>query len=212
MRRFIEPSDDGVVLRHHLELRRIEPGLLDALEGLGTPRGPVVAGLQERLRVPDELLTLMLTQLWLVALIVWLASRSLADASVSALGVAAAWALTLALAHAVQIPIGAHAYPVLLVIGGLSGVASARAVDRRALATRRPFAGLGTATIQGAAGAALLASGVTLWRDPGLLILAGVLAGAAFARLIAPQLKAMITRAPVTTPTTSADADHGGET
>ena len=85
-------------------------------------------------------------------------------------------------------------------------------MDRRALATRRPFAGLGTATIQGAAGAALLASGVTLWRDPGLLILAGVLAGAAFARLIAPQLKAMITRAPVTTSTTSADADHGGET
>ena len=88
MRRFIREEESRVVLTHELELRRVDPEFLPVLTEVGTPRGPAISRMIEIRDFEQALLTLLLTQLWLVTFIAWVSARQLSHAIATGISVA----------------------------------------------------------------------------------------------------------------------------
>ncbi|MEZ4381245.1 MAG: hypothetical protein R3A79_07840 [Nannocystaceae bacterium] len=169
-------ADDGVRLRSRAFLRG-EPATLTIAgdDGERLPlRGPIVADAEARADFPRRLGLYAAAGLWLGALIIWLATRSLALAIAAAItAVAGECALLIALA-CLDVAIGPALLPALLLVGAAAMLAGGRAW--RSIDRQRPLlagALLLASLAQIAGGLALVATREPSWQRFGLALACG---------------------------------------
>ena len=177
----------------------VEPGAdlaaIDEGGALGL-RGPRAAAAADRLKFDDRLGLCAAMLLWLGALVVWLALRSLAAALAAGLTALAGLCGALCGLWALGRPLGPALLPALLLVGAAGMIAGGRAC--RSIAAQQPLLVRGlivTSACQAAAAAALLTARVPMWRAMGEVVAIGAALAPALAVLVTPGLYAMFQRA-----------------
>jgi hypothetical protein len=163
--------------------------------------GPAIAARLDRASFRDWLGVWVLCQLWIGAFVVWVGTRSLATAIAAAYATLVTTSAVLIAMVPMRLPVGPHMVPALLLVGGAATIAAGRAC--RAVDLRRPFFATGllvTSLCQVAAALALVASGVPLWQQFGLICALGAVFASAAGLFVAPGvcrlLRRLIRRAP----------------
>ena len=149
--------------------------------------GPAVAARSDRASFADWLGIYVLCQLWIGALVIWLATRSFAVALSAAFSTLVAQCAVLASMALLEVPVGPAMLPALLLVGASATISAGRAC--RAIDLGRPLFATGiivTSLCQVAAGVALLGSGVPMWRGLGLVIVLGATAASGIGLFVAP--------------------------
>lgn len=158
-------------------------------------RGPCAASERDRASFNDRLGLYAALNLWLGALIVWLATRSLASALAAALTSLACMCGVALILGALGRGIGPTLLPALLLVGAGGMIAGGRAC--RAMESREPLLVRGlllTSTCQVAAGLALWTSASPLWREIGAVAAIGSTLAPLLAVLVTPGLHAALLR------------------
>jgi hypothetical protein len=188
-------AEDAIELRGRVELRG-ENGLPIAsltderLAELPAMHGPAIAAMVDRRELGSRVGVAAVAGLWLLALLVWLATGELACAIACALVAASCEAgLVVALALLEQ-PLGPQLLPVFLLVGAAAGLTGARAC-RAAIASRGILVASGCQIV---AGAVLFSSGQPLWRELGLALVLGSALASGLGQFITPGLAALLRR------------------
>jgi len=168
-----------------------------AIEGDGALelRGPKAAADRERAAFDDRLGLCVAVQLWLGALVIWLATRSFAGALSAALTALAGLCGVLGGLWLLGRPIGPALLPAFLLVGAAGLIAGGRAC--RAIDAREPLLVRGllvTSSCQVAAGLALMSGEVPLWRQIGEVVTIGAALAPVLAVFATPGLYAMFRR------------------
>ncbi|NVB38520.1 hypothetical protein G6O69_11825 [Pseudenhygromyxa sp. WMMC2535] len=185
-------TEARIALRTRVELRGREglPAVdLDeqTLASLPAMRGPAIAAMIDHQRFEERMIAFSLAGLWLSAFLIWLATRRLGLAIHAAVIAAACEAGVLATLRLLELPVGPHLLPALLLVGAAGALSGAQvgAAARGAppLQGRALLLGLGGQLL---AGAALFVSGQPLWRELGVALAVGAALAAALGLLAGP--------------------------
>jgi hypothetical protein len=169
------------------------PVVTDADDQPVVLRGPAAAARLDRDRFRNQLGICVAMQLWLGALVVWLATRSLAIALGAALAALVTQMGVLTSMVLLALPLGPLMLPTLLLVGAAAMIAAGRAC--RAARLQRPFSSAGlwvTSLCPAVAGLALVSSGVPQWEQWGLVTAIGAVLAAGVGLFIAPGLTAVL--------------------
>lgn len=187
IRGYVDPEDGTLVTRVHLR-----PGLdtVPALE-LGdetlTLGGPAVAARRDRRGFADGLGLFVAIQLWVGALVVWLATRRFSAALACTVAALTAQTAVLAVMVPLELPLGAALLPAILLVGAAATIAGARACRAVALDERFHATGVLLSSLcQAVAGLTLLGSGEPLWSTVGMVVGVGSLFAAGAGLFVAP--------------------------
>lgn len=181
-------DDDTLVTRVHLPPGAT--GLVPAVEVGDTTltlHGPAVAARRDRASFEDWLGIYLAVQLWLGALVVWVATRRLSSALACTVAALVAQTATLAVMVPLGLAVGPAVLPALLLVGAAAMIAGARAC--RAVASDERFYATGvllSSLCQTAAGLTLVASGESLWSTVGMIVAVGSLLAAGSGLFVAP--------------------------
>ena len=149
--------------------------------------GPAIAARIDRAAFADWLGIYVLCQMWIGAFVVWLGTRSLSISVSAAFATLATQCAVLAAMGLLQVPVGPAMLPALLLVGASSTISAGRAC--RAIDLGRPLFATGiivTSLCQVASGVALLATGVSMWRALGLVVVLGAITASGVGLFVAP--------------------------
>jgi len=171
----------------HAEASGLVPALQVDDEAPLHLRGPAVAARRDRDAFPDRLGITLALQLWLGALVVWLATRRLAAAIACSVAALCTQTAVMAAMVPMGLSLGPALLPALLLVGAAATIAGARAC--RALSLDEPFYGTGvllSSLCQVVAGLTLIASADPLWSPVGTVVALGAVLAAGAGLFIAP--------------------------
>lgn len=189
---YVRDTNDGtstlVTLVHlHADDNQPVPALAS---GEGPPlhlMGPAVAARRDRAGFADSLGLYLAVQLWLGALVVWLATRRLTVALGCSVAAFSAQAALLAAMVPLGIGFGPALLPAILLVGAAATIAGARAC--RAVVLGERFYAMGlllSALCQVVAGLTLVASADPLWSQIGVVIAVGAMIASGTGLFVAP--------------------------
>ena len=203
IRGYMSTNAEGEIeLRSHVELRGHDGlplvALSDArLAELPPLHGPAIAAMIDQREFASRVGIVLVSGLWLTALLVWLGTRDLAGAIACALvGASSQAGLAIGLVLLEQ-PSGPHLLPVFLLVGASAGLAGARAcqaarVGRTNAERGAELSSLVSAGCQIVAGLALLSHGQPLWRELGLACALGSVLACVLGLFVTPGLRSLL--------------------
>ncbi|MEX1367756.1 MAG: hypothetical protein AB1Z98_31800 [Nannocystaceae bacterium] len=202
-------SEDGRALLTRVHLPATDDRPPPAVEVGGTTLelvGPAVAARRDHQGFGDWLGVYVAIQLWLGALVIWLATRRLTTAIACTVAAMAAQTAVLAAMVPLDLPVGPALLPALLLVGAAAMIAGARACQavteqQRFYATGVLLSGL----CQAVAGLTLLASGDPLWSTIGMVVAVGSLLASGAGLFIAPGMMRLLGRSPPSPPPSAKD-------
>jgi hypothetical protein len=206
-------ADDGAVRLRTRAFLRGEPSTLTitAADGEVVPlRGPIVADAAARSGFPRRLGLYAAAGLWIGALLIWLATRSLALAIAAAITAVASECALLIVLASLDVAIGPALLPALLLVGAAAMLAGGRAW--RSIDRQRPLiagALLLASLAQIAGGLALVATREPTWQRFGLALACGCALAPGLGIFATPGLHRLLSAALRERP--ARPRDNGGE-
>ena len=195
--RYVEDRDGEVALHSEVHLTgnpRAIPPDIETEDGRRLElRGPAVAARSDLKGLRDRIGFYVLCQLWLGAVLVWLARRSLSVAVASAAACLMTHTGLLLLLSLLDVVVTPAMLPALLLVGAASIVASARACT--AIETGTPLFASGQVLASGcqvAAGATLMSTSVPSWTSVGYLTAIGSVLAVGIGLFVAPGLATLV--------------------